>query len=467
MSPFRNIVLLALGDFPAKALHFLAFVYLARVLGVANYGVLEFAVSIVLYFQLLADAGLEIWATRQATQTTDIQQLARRVVPLRMLLSVGAFGALMTLLPVLPDHPRLPHLLLFFGLTLFAQGISLKWVFMGREQMTRVAQGLVLAQVVFTAAVFACVRGPTEMLWVPVLRVAGDFAMTAYFWRLFTTQYGHLQLSFTLRGASVILKPALTMGGALILGTMNYNFDSVLLGLLIGPLAVGWYNAAYKPVTVALAMPVTYFLGLFPALSRTYAENQEAFRDVVGRSLRLTSIFAIPLGVGGTILAEPIIYLLFGADYANAVPPLRILSWAAALAILRGTYKHGLNAAGKQHLDLRCASLATALNVSLNLVLIPSYGIVGAAIATALAEVFWFVMTCHYFNRYVYSMSLLPFLLRPVAAAIAMGTCFGLAQSLIWPVQAGIGVLVYFAVLLLLGEAEVRSWVLIRKAPVA
>ena len=135
MNPFRNILRLSVGDFVAKTLYFLAFVYLARVLGVANYGVLEFALSILSYLLLLADGGLELWATREAARGTDMRQLVARIVPLRFLLATGAFGMLLVLLPVFPDYPALQTILVLFGLTLLAQAANLKWVFMGREQM--------------------------------------------------------------------------------------------------------------------------------------------------------------------------------------------------------------------------------------------------------------------------------------------------------------------------------------------
>ncbi len=67
MNPFRNTLWLSLGDVIAKTLNFLAIVYLARTLGVAGYGELEFAITIITYFALLADGGLEIWSTRETS----------------------------------------------------------------------------------------------------------------------------------------------------------------------------------------------------------------------------------------------------------------------------------------------------------------------------------------------------------------------------------------------------------------
>ena len=464
LNPFRNILRLSLGDLFAKTLNFLAFVYLARTLGVASYGVLEFSISAVMYFLVAADGGLEAWATGQAARTADIRQLAARVLPLRLMLAAAAFCALLVLAPIFPNYPWLRATLLLMGLTLFTQVGNLKWVFMGRQEMTRVAAGLVVAQVIFAASVFVLVNGPERIVLVPILRVASDLCQAAYFARLFAREHGGLRLAFTLDGAREVLRPALIMGASLMLGLMMYNIDSVLLGFMLGPMAVAWYNAAYKPVTVALAMPVTYFLGLFPTLVRAHAESQESFREVAIHSLRLTSVLAVPLGVGGMFLAGPIIALLFGPDYSNSVPALVVLSWAAVLTILRGTYKHALNAAGRPQLDLRCAAVAAALNVGLNLIVIPRYGILGAASVTLVTEMVGLAMASYYFRRHLTRVRLLPFIQQPILAAFAMVTWFLLAQTLFWPVRAAVGVMIYFLVLLLLGETEVRSWFETRRA---
>jgi O-antigen/teichoic acid export membrane protein len=465
--PFLNIVRLCAGDLPAKALNFLAFVYLARMLGVANYGVLEFAVSILTYFQLVADGGLELWGTREAAQGRDMRELAARIVPLRLLLALGSFCVLLIMLPAFPDYPALKATVALYGLTLFAQAVDLKWLFMGQEKMSGVAIGLVVGQVVFAAAVFGSVHSPAMIVWVPVLRLAADLVMAAYFWRLFRVEHGGLRLSLTLSGSANALRAALPLGTALGLGLMMYNIDTVLLGFLMAPIMVGWYSAAYKPVTVVLAMPVTYFRGLFPALSRAHTESHERFCDIVDRSLRLTSIFAVPIGVGGSLLAEPIISLLFGPDYRNSVRPLQVLSWSAVFVILRGTYRQALNATGNSRLDLRCAGTAAALNLGLNLLLIPRYGIIGAAAATLVSEILWLTMAAYCFYRYVTQVSLLPRLLHPVAAGVVTGACFLLTPTLFWATRAFLGGLVYFGVIFLLSQVEVACWGQTRKARVS
>src|SRR5688500_15152449 len=87
LNPFRNIFRLSVGDFIAKALNFLAFVFLARTLGVESYGVLELAIAIQVYLLLAGDAGLELWATREAARGADTRDLINGVLSIRVLLA--------------------------------------------------------------------------------------------------------------------------------------------------------------------------------------------------------------------------------------------------------------------------------------------------------------------------------------------------------------------------------------------
>jgi len=447
---------LAAGDLAAKAMSFFAFVYLARILGVASFGVLEFAGSVLAYLLLLADGGLEMWATREAANTTDLPALALRVLPLRLLLASGSFVFLMLLLPTFPRYPHLRAVLLLYGLTVFAQAINLKWAFMGCQNMTLVARGLVIGQALFAVTVVAFIHSSAGLVWVPILRLAGDLATAFYFARWFGRLQGRFLGKMTVRGMSTIFKPALMIGLSLAMGLLNYNFDAVLLGFLRGPTFVGWYNAAYKLILVGVSVAITYFAGLFPALARLYVENLAEFRIVVRRTMELWLVFVVPFVVGGTFLAGPLFRFLFGIAYENSVMPFRILVWSAAFVVLRWAYMDSLRATGHQALDLRCAITSASLNVGLNVLLIPHFGMVGAASATTLADIVWFGMAYYYFRRVVLPGERLPSLRGPLVGGTAMALVLWLGKALNLPTRVGLGLIVYLSVQVFLGRLNLR-----------
>jgi len=443
---------LSVGDFIAKALTFAAFVWLARVLGVQTFGVLEFAGSLLAWFLLLADGGLELWATRETARTSDVPSLVARVVPLRFLLATASFVLLFLVLPLLPATGNLRVVLALFGLSLFPQAASLKWLFLGREQMGRIGAVLVAGQLVFAISVMGLITRPEQVLWVPVIKFAADLAMALGFAKLYWQQHGSLMLRYTFSGARIAIGPAVTMGMTQAMGLLNFNFDTLLIGFLLGLTEVGLYNAAYKPVITLLAVPLTYFTGLFPALARAWTEGPESMRPIAERSLHLCALFSLPAGVAGTLLAQPLVIFLFGANYAAAAVPFSILVWSAVLVILRGTFRHSLNAAGHQKLDLRCAIVSSAVNVGLNLLLIPRAGMAGAAAATVTADVVWFLMAAFYCGRHVLRLTWLAALWRPLLASTAMGAFLLFAPIDTWALRAVAGAGVYVAAAFLLGE---------------
>jgi len=460
VNPFRNILRLSIGDLVAKILGFVAFVYLARVLGVEDYGALEFARAALVYVLLFGDAGLELWATRQAARDADLATVAGRVIPLRALLGCAAFLALLGLLAILPPPGQVKTLVLIFAATLVPQAASLRWAFMGTQQMRQVGLALVLAQSLFLAGALLAVRGPADLYTVAVVHLVAELAAAGWLLRRFSRHHGGLRFRFTLREAGATVRAALPLGAAHGLALMSFNFDSLLLGMLRGPAAVGLYSAAYKPVTVLLALPVTYFVGLFPVLSRTWADGPAAFDAVVQRSLRLAATFAVPVGVGGTFVAAPVLDLLFGVRYAAAAPAMQILVWSAVLVILRGTFRQGLNAAGRAVVDLRCAGLATGLNVLLNLAVIPVWGFMGAAVATLASEVVWLLAVTRAFGRHVVAVHMWRVLMLPAGAGALMALTMVVTPLLPWPARLALGVAVYAAALLVLGgrQAVVGLW---------
>jgi O-antigen/teichoic acid export membrane protein len=118
-----------------------------------------------------------------------------------------------------------------------------------------------------------------------------------------------------------------------------------------------------------------------------------------------------------------------------------------------------LAAAGHQQLDFLSAAIAVAVNICLNIFLIPRYGMLGAALATLGSEVTWMFVSRYYFVHKVTFIGFGKHLVKPVVAGMIMILSLYLARKFFWPIQAALGLAVYFGTLLIIREGEVRSWV--------
>ncbi len=297
------------------------------------------------YVLLIADGGLEMWGTREAANAADVPALAGRILPLRVLLASVSFLILLAVLPLFPAYPYLRTVLLIYGLSVFAAAVNLKWVFIGQQKMNGVARGLVLAQALFAVLVVIFVHTPGGLLWVPVFRLVGDTASAIYFAVWFRREYGYASLKLTLHSVGAVLRPALTIGGSLAMGLLNYNFDSVLLGFLRGPRTVGWYNAAYKLQLVGISVALSYFAGLFPVLSKTYVASREQFRHVVRGTARAMAWSSCTAGSRGNLSGRS--YRSFSLRlslrrFRHAIPNSSLVGSAgsAALGLYGFTARH-------------------------------------------------------------------------------------------------------------------------------
>ena len=180
---------------------------------------------------------------------------------------------------------------------------------------------------------------------------------------------------------------ALPLWMATLLSLVYFKGDTVLLRMFSGDAAVGSYAAAFKIFEGTMILPSIIMAASFPGLVRS--------RDGDPRGQRRLEIglSAVLLGLGGIIggaiyvVSAPVIGLVFGAAFANAVPSLRVLCLAVPLLFLNYGLTHFLIARHLERRNLAFAGVMVALNVGMNLLLIPRFGGRGAAWATLGTEV--------------------------------------------------------------------------------
>lgn len=182
-------------------------------------------------------------------------------------------------------------------------------------------------------------------------------------------------------------------------GVIDKKIDTVLVGVLLNPLAVSYYVVG-KQVTDFVAIPATA-LGF--TISPTYGEHKasgetELAARIYEESLEYVLLLYVPAAIGVVVVAEPTIRQVFGTGYLGATPVLQIFSLYIVVHAINKVTSDGLDYLGLAR-DRAVAKMVAALsNFGLNLLLIPILGVAGAAIATVITfsgYTFWNVYTIH------------------------------------------------------------------------
>ena len=356
---------------------------LVRHLTVQEFGLYSYAVTLLSLLRVLVGFGGNDVATAEMAR-----EPARARETLGALLTLRVVGAVLatsvyTLVVTSTESEARGALLLAGPFLLFSAGKAFDTVLQVRQHMGVVALARLLGQAGFLLAVLLlAVAGTLSLRWAVVLSAA-----TAAF----------AQLAVVLRGLrherpvlSLSPAPALRFLGrswpqalATVFGLLTFHLDTVMLRHLEGPHETGIYGAGYRLFAFALMIPALLAAPLLPEMARGSADRSRLF--FVG--VRTMVVLGLSTALAAYFLAPFVIDVLYDHEqYSQSIPVLRMLFAAFvghALATVCGT---ALLSAGRQRTWATIASFVLALNVVLNVALIPRYGAAGAALATVVTE---------------------------------------------------------------------------------
>jgi O-antigen/teichoic acid export membrane protein len=207
-----------------------------------------------------------------------------------------------------------------------------------------------------------------------------------------------------------------------LLATMFFKIDVPILQALKGDVQVGWYSTAYKWLDALNIIPAYTTFAVFPVISRQAAGSTEAMRRSVILTLKGLAAVAVFTAVLFTFLAEPFSYLLGGAQYLpHAAIALRIMIWSIPIGWMNSLVNYVLVALGRQRYQTKAFLIALGFNALSNLLAIPLFGYVAAAVITILSEIVEGLAFYYDLRRRIGPLPWGEILGRPLLAGAVMG----------------------------------------------
>ena len=227
---------------------------------------------------------------------------------------------------------------------------------------------------------------------------------------------------FNLRFWYFILKESMPIALTVTFGVIYVKIDIVMLSLIRGDnVEVGWYSAAVRIIELIHVIPAIIASAIFPIFSTLHKDSMDSLGKVYKTSFRYLLVVALPIVVGTLLLSDRIIDLVYGEEYVNAIPVLRILVCSLIFVFVNYIFLNILVAADRQKINAIVTGICLFVNISLNMCLIPYYGYLGAAYATVITEIALFAMCWYYATKYVCEINIVAVLSRPLLCVTIMG----------------------------------------------
>jgi O-antigen/teichoic acid export membrane protein len=426
-----------------KLLSFAFSVLIIRNLGATDFGQYAAVLGFGSVFLFIADLGLSPYTVREVARLRDrsdgrerIQALYADVLTLRLILSVIA-GILVISAAILTGRPLLMvGAIAINSLTVLIYAVhgSSEAVLSGYERLDLVSGMQVVNQLAFVTIGGLALWLGFGYYGLIIATMIGVTLMTALVVRA-VLRLGVRPGRITWRRWLPLLRAAFPFGVIGLTLGISYRFDTVLLNIYGGDTVTGHYNAAYNLIFSLVTLSNVLNTALYPSLSRQSVTAPETLPLVYERVLRYLMLVALPIAVGGFIVAAPLIGLLFGADYAPAAPLFAILIWVLPLMFLSEFLGYVVVIAGREALVARSIIVSSSINIVANLIFIPLYGVLAAAVITVITEMV-LVVQYVWLVRDLLGQMRWSAITRAVLAVVAMAALVYLTRNL--PVLATI-----------------------------
>jgi len=365
-------------------------IWLARYLGPEQFGILSFSESLVALFSVLMTLGLNGIVVRELIRNnTDQNSLLGTALGLRAAGSLSMLLLVWITMHVYSSDEQTSNIILIITLASALRVFDVIDFYFQAKVISR-----------YSAISNACAIIVSSLLKIYLIQIQAPLIAFAYVFLFDTLLLAGLYLYFFERLGGSVLALRFRWGTAKkllsdswplifsgILISIYMKIDQVMLQEYLGAWHVGQYAAAVRLSDVWLFITVVLTNSLFPAIVNARNISADLFKKRMIMLYKL--LVSISLVISGItfIFSEQLVLLTFGADYASAIPVLQLYIWSIVFVFLNNASWKWYIAENLQKLAMLRLCLGAIVNIGLNMLFIPRFGLEGAAYATLISYI--------------------------------------------------------------------------------
>lgn len=365
-------------------------VWTARYLGPEQFGLLNYAIAFSGVFSFLSQMGLQQIVLRNSVRNPENRD---EIIGTAIILQI--IGGLLTvtlsyfaIILISPNSKLSIYLILIISVGHFFRfGNAIDYWFQSEEKHKYTAFVRNGAFFIASAIRVLFLLNQVSVTGFALLILIEQFLVSFGLITLYKFKVGKLtKLRATFSYAIILLRDSSFLIFSALLITLYMQMDQVMLGQMIGDFEVGIYAAAVKISKLWYFIPTALVSALAPFIIRVQSKDDNLFEKRIQKALNIFAGLSYLVASSISFSANHIVFLLYGKDYSEAGLVLSIHIWAGmfvSFGLIRNVWT---TTRGLMKFELISTSTGALVNLTLNYILIPRYGALGAAIATLFAQ---------------------------------------------------------------------------------
>ena len=362
---------------------------IARIFGDVIFGQIAFVFAYLQLFQIVLDFGLHFILIREISQNlAQTNKTLAKFLGFKAILGLVIITGMIatTLLLQKPAITILYIVILGIFPIIVSTNELLRSVFRAHEKfkldaITKITESTILLISVSFGLYTESV--PFTLAGYSIASIAGLLII------LFLYKKNNFQISFIFSKKTFlyIFKKSWPLALAGIFVIVYFRIDTIMLSFMTSDQETGWYNAAYNFIFTFIFIPSFIMMSFFPKLSQFAKKSITSLKKLYTQSLFLITGLAIILMGILFIIAPWAISRIYGTEFLPAVPVLRILTLAVFMSYVSHVWLFTLTALKKQIFYTWAVGFGMIINIALNYIFIPRFGIIAASWTTVITEV--------------------------------------------------------------------------------
>ena len=396
----KNTVLNVIKTVSSIAFPLITFPYVSRVLGSESIGKVNFGLSILSYFTLLASLGIWGYATRECAAKRDnreeLGKVASEIFSINICTTIFSYLLLAITLMIFKDLEEYRTLIIIQSTGILFATLGADWLNSAMEDFKFITIRTIAFQFISLILMFVFIKSQDDYLKYAMISIVSSSGSSITN-ILYRRRFCKVVFTFKMQVGEHI-KPIMMMFAMLLAQTIFFSCDVTMLGLMKGDFEVGIYSTAFKIKWIIVQLVASICWVLMPRMSYYFEKNDwQNINVMLKKSLSVMVIIGFPCVVGVSVLSKEIILLVGGEEYLQSAIPLIILMISFLFDIFGGAFLGNVVClSSKKEKDFMIACcIAAVINVILNYIFIPIGSYVAAAFTSGLSAIvicFWLMV---------------------------------------------------------------------------
>lgn len=361
--------------------------YVSRVLGSTGVGINAFTASILSYFTLFAGLGIQIYGNREiAYHQNNVRERTKIFWELQIIQTISTLISIVVFLIFLIFQSKYQIFFLIQGISLFTVMANISWFFMGLENFQIIVFRNTLINLIVVILTFLLVRKYSD-LWIYILLLVGaNLLANLSVWPFLKKEI--CKISIRDLDIKKHMGPVLILLLPQIAATAYVNINKTMLGWLDSTSGVGYFNQADMIIRTAFTAVSSFASAFLPRLSNLFSENKiEEGKNLIRTALQIMFTLSI-LAIAGILGVSNNFATFFFGEKFQAVGPLMaveafVIFFFGIANVIRSQYLMAI----RHTREITVAALiALIVNIIINLIMIPRWGVMGATITVLITE---------------------------------------------------------------------------------